>query len=92
MRNDVQDGIYRALRGRLDKIRPVRIPIGERRKPDPAGQPGYRRVDSVHQGDLDGIKGRYLIHAEDEGALKNQVQHLDRVWCCDGKVLRTIEA
>ena len=26
------------------------------------------------------------------GALKNQVQHLDRVWCCDGKTLRTIEA
>jgi hypothetical protein len=25
------------------------------------------------------------------GALKNQVQHLDRVWCCDGKTLRTIE-
>ena len=27
-----------------------------------------------------------------QGALKNQVQHLDRVWCCDGKTLRTIEA
>jgi hypothetical protein len=26
------------------------------------------------------------------GALKNQVQHPDRVWCCDGKTLRTIEA
>jgi hypothetical protein len=25
------------------------------------------------------------------GALKNQVQHPDRVWCCDGKTLRTIE-
>ena len=28
---------------------------------------------------------------ENQGALKNQVQHPDRVWCCDGKTLRTIE-
>jgi hypothetical protein len=31
-------------------------------------------------------------HIVDQGALKNQVQHPDRVWCCDGKTLRTIEA
>ena len=40
--------------------------IGERRKPAPDGSPGYLRVDSVHQGDLDGIKGVYLINAVDE--------------------------
>jgi len=28
--------------------------------------PGYLRVDSVHQGDLDGVKGLYLINAVDE--------------------------
>ncbi len=40
--------------------------IGERRKAQPAGQPGYLRVDTVHQGDLDGIKGVYHINAIDE--------------------------
>jgi transposase InsO family protein len=44
----------------------VRVTIGERRKPAPDGKPGYLRVDSVHQGDLDGIKGLYLITAVDE--------------------------
>jgi transposase InsO family protein len=61
-----QHKTYRALRGRFDKTRPVRVPIGERRKPAPDGKPGYLRVDSVHQGDLDGIKGLYLINAVDE--------------------------
>ena len=37
-----------------------------RRKPQPNGQPGYIRVDTVHQGDLDGIKGLYHINAVDE--------------------------
>jgi len=32
------------------KTNPVSTPIGERRKPDPNGDPGYIRVDSVHQG------------------------------------------
>jgi len=39
--------------------------IGERRAPDPKGLPGFIRIDSVHQGDLDGIKGVYLINAVD---------------------------
>src|ERR1700680_1314584 len=42
------------------------ISIGERRKPDPRGRPGYLRVDTVHQGDLDGVKGLYHINAVDE--------------------------
>lgn len=48
---------YRASRGAFDKTRPVKNAIGERRRPAPHGRPGYLRVDSVHQGDLDGIKG-----------------------------------
>ena len=48
------------------KTRAVQVPIGERRKPQPGGQPGYLRVDTVHQGDLDGIKGVYHINAVDE--------------------------
>ena len=31
-----------------------------------SGQPGYIRVDTVHQGDLDGVKGVYHINAVDE--------------------------
>jgi hypothetical protein len=45
---------------------PVRRIIGERRKPDPQGKPGYLRVDSVHQGDKDGEKGVYYINLIDE--------------------------
>lgn len=61
-----QHKTYRSSRTAVDKTRPVRVNIGERRKPSPDGQPGYLRVDSVHQGDLDGIKGLYLITAVDE--------------------------
>jgi len=57
---------YQAKRGSFDKTRPAKVNIGERRKPFPNGCPGYLRVDSVHQGDLDGIKGVYLINAVDE--------------------------
>ena len=57
---------YQRQRRHFDKTRPKRIPIGERRQPDPQGQPGFLRVDTVHQGDLDGIKGVYHINAVDE--------------------------
>ena len=57
---------YRAKRVRYEKTRPVQIAIGERRRPEPHGQPGYLRVDTVHQGDLDGVKGVYHINAVDE--------------------------
>ena len=57
---------YRRRRGTVVKTRSVSIPIGERRKPQPNGKPGYLRVDSVHQGDWNGVKGVYLINAVDE--------------------------
>ena len=41
------------------------IAIGERRKPEPQGRPGFLRVDTVHQGDWDGAKGVYHINAVD---------------------------
>ena len=44
------------------KTRSVTISIGERRAPAPNNQPGYLRVDSVHQGDRDGVKGVYHIN------------------------------
>ena len=57
---------YRECRLNYTKTRPVQVPIGERRKPQPDGKPGYLRVDTVHQGDRDGIKGVYHINAVDE--------------------------
>jgi len=41
------------------------VSIAERRKPDPRGQPGYLRVDTVHQGNHDGQAGLYHIDAVD---------------------------
>jgi hypothetical protein len=46
--------------------RPTKVTIGERRRPEPDGRPGYLRVDTVHQGDLEGVKGVYHINAVDE--------------------------
>jgi hypothetical protein len=57
---------YRKRRTAYQKTRPVQIAIGERRKPAPEGKPGYLRIDTVHQGDLDGVKGLYYINAVDE--------------------------
>lgn len=57
---------YRNQRVQYQKTRPVSVAIGERRRPEPQGRPGYLRVDTVHQGDLDGVKGVYHINAVDE--------------------------
>ena len=57
---------YQRARGAVpQKTHSVQRAIGERRAPQPNGLPGFIRVDSVHQGDLDGIKGVYLINAVD---------------------------
>ena len=58
--------VYREKRIHYQKTRPVSVGIGERRRPDPQGRPGYLRIDTVHQGDLDGVKGVYHINAVDE--------------------------
>ncbi len=47
------------------KTRPVTLAIGQRRAPTPNNRPGYLRLDSVHQGDQDGLKGLYHINAVD---------------------------
>ena len=57
---------YRQRRLHYTKTRPTPVSIGERRRPNPQGQPGYVRVDTVHQGDRDGVKGVYHINAVDE--------------------------
>ena len=57
---------YRKRNTSYQPTRPTPIPIGERRKPRPQGRPGYLRIDTVHQGDRDGVKGVYHINAVDE--------------------------
>jgi transposase InsO family protein len=59
---------YRERRLNYTKTRPTAVQIGERRKPQPQGQPGFLRLDTVHQGDQPGggAKGVYHINAVDE--------------------------
>ena len=57
---------YRERRLTYQKTKPTMVSIGERRRPDPAGRPGYLRVDTVHQGDQNSAKGVYHINAVDE--------------------------
>jgi transposase InsO family protein len=57
---------YRNQRVLQTKTRPTkRVDIGVRRAPAPQGRAGFIRIDSVHQGDFDGIKGLYHINAVD---------------------------
>ena len=55
-----------AAAGSYQATRPTEVAIGERRRPEPNGRPGYLRIDTVHQGDLEGVKGVYHINAVDE--------------------------
>jgi transposase InsO family protein len=56
---------YQNQRVSFTKTRPVVNAIGIRRAPRPEGRPGFIRIDSVHQGDMDGTKGVYHINAVD---------------------------
>ena len=62
LRNSVA---YRKQAAVWEPTRPSAVAIAERRRPDAQGQPGYLRVDTVHQGDWDGAKGVYHINAVD---------------------------
>ena len=57
---------YRQHRVAYQPTRPTQVAIGERRRPEPDGRPGYLRVDTVHKGDRDGVKGVYHLNAVDE--------------------------
>ena len=57
---------YRQRGMAYQATRPAPVSIGERRAPRSEGRPGYLRVDTVHQGDLDRVKGIYHINAVDE--------------------------
>lgn len=56
---------YAVRRRRWTKTRGHSVPIAERRAPAPDHRPGFIRIDSVHQGDQDGVKGLYHINAVD---------------------------
>ena len=74
---------YRERRIQYQKTRPVQVAIGERRRPDPQGRPGYLRVDTVHQGDREGVKGLYHINAVDEVTqwqVVGAAAHISEAW------------
>jgi Integrase core domain len=56
---------YRHLRTAYALTKPTRTNIGIRKSPAPEGLPSYIRIDAVHQGELDGMKGVYHINAVD---------------------------
>jgi len=57
---------YKRQRRTFTKTKSKQVAIGERRKPRSEGKPGYIRIDTVHQGDQDKVKGIYHINAVDE--------------------------
>ena len=59
---------YQAQRVSFTKTRPVVNSIGVRKAPRPEGRAGYIRIDSVHQGDLDKVKGVYHITSVDSAS------------------------
>jgi len=74
---------YRQRRVAYQPTRPTQVAIGERRRPNPQGRPGYLRVDTVHQGDLDGSKGLYHINAVDEVTqwqVVGATAHISEAW------------
>jgi transposase InsO family protein len=74
---------YRERRVRYERTRAVQTAIGERRPPKPDGRPGYLRVDTVHQGDLEGSKGVYHINAVDEVTqwqVAGATAHISEAW------------
>ena len=74
-----QSKTYRNIRTHKDCTRPVKRAIGTRRRPDPQGQPGFIRIDTVHQGDKDKVKGLYHINAVDEVTQYQVVCTVERI-------------
>ena len=70
---------YGNITRRFTGTKPAVSRIGERAKPDPKGQPGYIRIDTVHQGDVNGYKGVYHINAVDEITQWEIVASMERI-------------
>ena len=74
---------YRKQRLVWHRTRPAPVAIGIRKAPAPQGVPGYIRIDTVHQGDLDGMKGVYHINAVDivtQWELVASVEHISEAY------------
>ena len=74
---------YRKLRIVCRGTRPSPVVIGVRKAPAPQGVPGYIRIDTVHQGDQDGMKGVYHINAVDivtQWELVAAVEHISEAY------------
>jgi transposase InsO family protein len=74
---------YRKQRLVWHRTRPAPVAIGIRKAPAPQGLPGYIRIDTVHQGDLDGLKGVYHINAVDivtQWELVASVEHISEAY------------
>jgi transposase InsO family protein len=74
-----RDNMYRGITRRFTKTKPMVSRIGERAKPDPKGQPGYIRIDTLHQGDSNDQKGVYHINAVDEVTQWEIVASVERI-------------
>ena len=75
--------LYRATKFCYEKTKATKVSIGERRCPTPEGRPGYLRIDTVHQGDMDGVKGVYHINAVDEVTqwqVVGAAAHISEAW------------
>ena len=70
---------YQHWHGHKDTTRPTGVTIAERRPPRPDGQPGYLRVDTVHQGDRGKVKGVYPINMVDEVTQFQFVGSVERI-------------
>ena len=74
-----QGKFYQRQRHTFTKTKSIKSNIGTRRKPKPNGIPGYIRIDTVHQGDLDKKKGVYHINAVDEVTQIEVIYSVERI-------------
>ena len=70
---------YASVRVQRTHTQAGQVSIGEQRKPDPWGQPGYLRVDTVHQGHHDGRPEVYHINAGDTVAQWQVVGYVETI-------------
>jgi len=81
---------YAKHRVRRHATQARQVSIGERRKPDPKGKPGYVRVDTVHQGQRDGKPGIYHLNAVDTVTQWEVVGCVETI--CERHLLPVLEA
>ena len=85
-----QSTTYRRCRVRVQLTKGRQVSIGERRKPDPRGRPGYLRVDTVHQGQQDGKPGVFHLNAVDTETQWQVVGCVETV--CERDLIPVLEA